>query len=368
MLMDCIGNYPLTVGIPMHYAIRHVNRITPKGYVVGAWEDCMARIYDQLLDCVIYIYPSERAARTGKQFGGSGFLVREGPHHFAVTCAHVISEGAYIVRLNTHEGRHEPVPLTKADWVCSDEDDLAVALIELPAEQFKYAAISTKFFMDRERILNPVCGPLNEVFLVGRFVNHEGRQRNLPCVRSGNISMMADDSEKVCIWKSEDGKRERLQEAFLVELRTKQGKSGSPVIIPDPSALEFGSHGDGVLDDSRSEDGPFLLGVHIGQLTDTDDDGVGYERKDTGMAIVIPAWRLRTLLDDRRVVMRKGKADERNASRKTQERVRLESLTPHTADDSISREEFEKTLKKVSRKRQSALRDEPPSESAQGSA
>src|SRR5260370_35330313 len=104
----------------------------------------MARMYDQFLDCVIYLYPTERHATKKMMVGASGFLIREKSHYFAVTCAHVIEDKespAYVVRLNTHEGQFQTVLLTKHDWVCSKEDDLAVALIDWQPDLFKYASV-----------------------------------------------------------------------------------------------------------------------------------------------------------------------------------------------------------------------------------
>ena len=35
----------------------------------------MPRLTDAILDCAVYLYPSERAARRGEATGGSGFLI-----------------------------------------------------------------------------------------------------------------------------------------------------------------------------------------------------------------------------------------------------------------------------------------------------
>lgn len=125
--------------------------------------------------------------------------------------------------------------------------------------------------------------------MVGRFVNHEGKQRNLPSVRFGNISMMPYEPVRTS--------RGLLQEVFLVESRSLPGYSGSPVFLaPFPnSAL-------------RKEQPPAkLLGIDMGHLKDhlpvlskkelaqgkrfpiCDDWTV---ESNTGMSCVIPAWKI----------------------------------------------------------------------------
>jgi len=66
--------------------------------------------------------------------------------------------------------------------------------------------------------------------MVGRFIGHDGHQRNTPAVRFGNIAMMPD--EKI---KAADGTE---QEGFLVELRSVPGCSGSAVYIYSPNAMQ----------------------------------------------------------------------------------------------------------------------------------
>lgn len=69
------------------------------------------------------------------------------------------------------------------------------------------------------------------MFVVGRFVNAEGRQKNLPTLRFGNIAQ--SPQEKI--------KQDRVfgsfeQESYLVEARTISGYSGSPVcVLLDPA-------------------------------------------------------------------------------------------------------------------------------------
>src|SRR5262249_40211739 len=71
------------------------------------WEpDVPFRILNQELDCTVFLYPDEAAAKGGSDIGGSGFIVgvpipeagegRSG--NWLVTNKHVIEHGAWTVR------------------------------------------------------------------------------------------------------------------------------------------------------------------------------------------------------------------------------------------------------------------------------
>src|SRR5438445_660680 len=60
-------------------------------------------------------------------------------------------------------------------------------------------------------------------FLLGWFISHSSKQTNQPLARFGNIAMMP--GEKVV-----DGRGLRV-EAYLVEMRSLSGYSGSPVFV-----------------------------------------------------------------------------------------------------------------------------------------
>jgi hypothetical protein len=75
-------------------------------------------------------------------------------------------------------------------------------------------------------------GPGDDVFVVGRFINREGKQKNIPSVRFGNIAQMPGEPLFL-----DDGKE---LECFLIEGRSISGFSGSPVFIHiSPEAPEF---------------------------------------------------------------------------------------------------------------------------------
>jgi hypothetical protein len=221
----------------------------------------MPRIQDDLLDCVIYLYPSVTDAETGVKAGGSGFLVsvplEKNPDHravYAVTNSHVIRGGSPVVRLNTLKGDMKALDIPASVWMHHpDGDDIAVVPLGLDANLFKFKMLPVQMFITNEIIDEFAVGPGDDVFLIGRFTTHEGKQRNLPSARFGNIAMMP--LEPILHPSG------LLQESFLVEAHSINGYSDSPVFVHIPSFSNRPGKGG-----SFSHYGPWLLGVDWGHI------------------------------------------------------------------------------------------------------
>lgn len=211
---------------------------------------------------------------------------------YIVTNSHVIREGkAAALRVNTRDGRIGIIHKTETGWIHHpDGDDLAVLPINFEYDEVKIKGIPIEWFATKEKIERYKIGPGDEAFIVGRFINHEGRMQNLPAARFGNISMLPYEPIRT--------KRGILQEAFLVECRSLPGYSGSPVFVyPMPfSPIE------------REKVPPMFLGIDFGHLTDIrpvlNEERERVPRGDnwfvetnTGMSCVIPAWKVKELLE-----------------------------------------------------------------------
>lgn len=326
----------------LHYSTR--------GYPVYVWERPkplrMPRIDDRILDCVVYLYPNVQAARDGESAGGSGFIVgipfsidapefywKNFPYSdmdserwrwlfYAITTAHVIRGQAPIIRVNTQDGNHDIIPIESSAWTChSNGDDVAACSLE-PSTKHDYSYVPIDLFVTQSRISHYGLGPGDDIFMVGRFITQEGRQRNRPLVRFGNVAMMPADDVKT--------KEGLQQESFLIETRSLSGFSGSPVFIhippyserPTPRyhspfsttpTLERQSPLMAPSQVASSEPpqmieksyGPWLLGIDWGHMPDfahvlerdrktrVDDQGV---LSNTGVATVVPAWKILELL------------------------------------------------------------------------
>jgi hypothetical protein len=143
-------------------------------------------------------------------------------------------------------------------------------------------------------------GPGDEVFTVGRFINHEGRQQNLPTARFGNIAQLP--------WEPVMQDTGHKQESFLVEARSIGGYSGAPVFVQIPAASarpEMPNRIEQIL----QHHGPWLLGVDWGHINDWQpvvspsgapinrDPAAMRVRMNTGIMAVVPAWKLADLLN-----------------------------------------------------------------------
>jgi hypothetical protein len=303
----------------------------------------MAPIPHHFLDCSVYFYSSETAAKDGEGSGGSGFLVHVASEHkgyvhlYAVTNKHVLDEGFHVLRLNTIEGGTETI-ISERDawWDHPSRYDVSVLPIELAGDKFKWFSIGTEHFITREIISDYRIGPGDDVFLIGRLITPWGQQRNSPAVRFGNLSMLADPNEPL------RGYGEVEQESFLVDCRSLSGFSGSPVIIsttraytddthipkalqpkPQPEPAEGEKRGMQVVGIIAVDGtfGPWLLGIDWGHLPLWKPVYRGEERTDyrveqnTGIACVLPAWHILDLLNEKELSTQR-KRDEEELTRK----------------------------------------------------
>ncbi|MDP9383051.1 MAG: hypothetical protein M3Q29_23515 [Chloroflexota bacterium] len=175
-------------------------RLSSDGRTFYVWKPPLPRIEDQILDCVVYLYPSVEDAEAGKRVGGTGFLVgipskvnESRVYLYAATNSHVIREGkSPVIRLNTKEGKKAVLELAQEDWVHHrDADDVAACPFVLAdPDAYGHRFIPQSQFLTEGSIRELDVGPGDNVYMVGRFVSHEGHQRNIPIVRFGNISMM----------------------------------------------------------------------------------------------------------------------------------------------------------------------------------
>jgi hypothetical protein len=212
------------------------------------------RISEQFLDCVVYIYRDEQRAFAGDAIGGTGFLAGipvEGFAHaasvFVVTNKHNIERGRAI-RLNTVGGDIDVIEVDASNWITHPEgDDIAIAGVGLDdRHQFRYIGLHQ--LLSKEMAEGYNIGIGDDVFIVGRFIRYDGKQRNQPTVRFGAIAQMP--GEKILF---PDG---REQESFLVEARSIAGYSGSPVFI-EISNWSFRRY------HPKFGQGPWLLGVDV---------------------------------------------------------------------------------------------------------
>jgi len=81
-------------------------------------------------------------------------------------------------------------------------------------------------FADQKVIESYGIGIGDDIRVVGLFSEHTGKERNVPVARRGIIAAMPDEPLEVEI----DGKKRRFN-AYIVEVRSIGGLSGSPVFV-----------------------------------------------------------------------------------------------------------------------------------------
>ncbi len=319
------------------------------------WEEVVPRISNELPAAVVYLYDSESDARAGASNGGTGFLVsypEQRQNIYAVANAHVVSDSQFI-RVNARDTAMDRFAIFKGDWKCHDKgDDVAACRItSLDLATHDFQTINASTFVSPQLLADLDIGLGEDLFMVGRFINHEGKERNLPTARFGSIARMADEPIP------DDG---YLQDAFLVEIRTIPGYSGSPVFVHIPrERLDR----EGV----RVQPGDFdlfrrygyvekVLGIEWTRTLDTVSQeyigkGIFDVHINTGLSAVIPAWKIEELLKqmekDESPATRKGRASIERTGAKPKRKNRDITIPP------ISRKKFFDNLTKATKKRDS---------------
>ena len=288
----------------------------------------MPRIPDAVLDCVFYLYKSFEDAEKGAKPGGTGFLVvvpselypHAEPYLYAVTNKHVVLKGYTAIRVNTLDGGNEVFDTDPCAWYSeSNSDDIAIYsdLAFLNPDFHRVAAIPVSLFATDEKIVAKSIGVGEDVFMVGRFVDHQGEATNIPSARFGNISVM--------LTPIKDG--EYYGESYIIDMHSRTGYSGSPVFVYRTGGTNFNevstTH---VVTISAKDTFLHLLGMHYGQFpekwTFTLKEKPGMEGHEglmvkegsvdglSGMTIVIPAQRILDLLNSERIEKARGVSDQ----------------------------------------------------------
>lgn len=266
---------------------------------------------------------------------------------YLVTAKHVIEEIAQDtedqrvhVRLNLKEGPAEAIATPLDEWIFHPEDssvDVAILPWGPPEEIVDYVVLPRDMFVDEATITRESIGIGDEVFLTGLFSQHHGSRRNEPIVRIGNIAAIPEERVET--------KRYGLVEAYLIEVRSIGGLSGSPVFVQ--------------LSGIRTVEGRttfpgtkfYLLGLihgHWDLSATTGSDAIvedmREERINMGIAIAVPATKIAEVIDQESL------EDQRNEMR---ERLRMErGATADSAQQELTREGFNELLRRVSRPQQ----------------
>lgn len=321
----------------------------------------MPRWPDELFDCTIFLYESVEDAEAGESTGGCGFLVGipwesnpEKKHVYAVSNYHVaVSGGASVIRLNTKDGKSEPIDTDPLEWFFNRGRDLAVYRIDGSKHfrqdsifDFKFEDFSevqlTKALWDKYHL-----GIGDDVVSFGCFIDLEGIQRNEPVLRTGVLA-----SGKILPVGRDDNVPWEKEPSFIVEMRSRTGFSGSPVYIYIDWATSR------MVDIDYNDDktayemfkGPWLLGVHWGQFPITGPDA-NDASIPSFMLAVVPCYALtELLLENDKVIQERREYEE---MWKDVPKVIAESEPSTKADNPSHKEDFNRLLASVAPEKQS---------------
>jgi hypothetical protein len=297
---------------------------------------------------VFYVFPDKKSADESAPTGASGFFVRHRRfvagkwmfYLYAVTNDHALKDKAGrlfpnpAIRFNI-EGKAESVDTNRLRWIRDENRDIAVTPLFNKEEYAHAHFLETHEFVEKNKIGNDLVemggwwgyGLGDEVFMVGRLLDHDGKEVNYPSIRSGMISMFP------CAITDQE---------FLVECRSFGGYSGAPVFAGmDLTATT-----------QRTRSLIKLLGINRGHAKAICDEAGNMI--NTGMTFVVPAWHIAEMLDSPEVIMESEKVGEE--AKKSYRSLDAAKETTQTTDTGFeipvpTQDEFIEKLAKASRKK-----------------
>lgn len=144
----------------------------------------MPRVNEDLVRVVVYLYPSRHHAIDAAKAGGTGFVVRLQTeltyYHYVITNRHIVEDAdSRFARVNTFD-KKKPIDIFEGDWECSTTDDIAACELPLHSAHFRYHPISMDSLVTKNDATNLRIGLGDDLFMVGRFINHDGKEETLP--------------------------------------------------------------------------------------------------------------------------------------------------------------------------------------------
>jgi hypothetical protein len=344
--VNLFGNYPLTVGIKSRYVDARVG--SDEVHYLNPPKDINMRVSDRVLTCVgFFSYDNPKI-----KYGGTGFVVGvRGLHDNAylhlVTAQHVaenFEDAPWVFGINLKSGGKVLIKGTPEDakWWYHPTDkehvDAAVAILATDKlSDYDLHWLPETMLLDDESIEKHGIGIGDEVNVVGLFTRFHGQQRHIPIIRTGNIAMMPTEPVPT--------RKYSPMEAYLAEGRSIGGLSGSPVFVRETINMEV-ADGSGGKKYFYGQGNIYLLGLMHGHWDVDLKKTEQIEAVNLGVSIVVPAKKIREILYHPELVALRKAFDD--AIAKEKEPVTDSELGK--PEESFTKEEFEASLKKVSRK------------------
>jgi hypothetical protein len=244
---------------------------------------------------------------------------------YVVTVKHVADQlggKKWCIRTNTMDGKSKIAQGgVSARWWKhpTEEDAVDVAVMPWsPPEGAVFAHISVEMFATDQVIRDKNIGVGDEVFCIGLFTLHTGEERNLPIVRTGNVAMMPGEK----LPRAKIGNYLGPIDAYLIEVRSMGGLSGSPVYVRETLQIDYPS-----VDKTTGESKTlkiaapgryYLLGLMHGHWNIHPSEHNRYDFETTtrvsesialGVSVVVPATKILEVLNQPGLVAHRDEID-----------------------------------------------------------
>jgi len=335
----------------------------------------MPKIPLQLLDSTFYLYKNRDDAEKGKNYGGTGFFITvpsekypdEIIYIYGISNWHVVLEsGNSIIRVNTLDGKVDIIEYEPTEWEwVQRKDDIAVSPLISILDPRKHSSnlIATEYFATDKIIQQHGINVGDDVFMLGRFMDHDGGIINMPAARFGNISVMPTEIKQPTGY---------MGKSYCIDAHSRTGFSGSPVFVYRTIGTD--------LNEAQETGFPsisgfcYLLGIHWGQFAEeweikeirlkekktfSENRSIitegGYVEGYSGMTCVIPAQNILDLLNMPEVKNERTKGDEKYGirRRKTGFPPKAESVN-RSMDNPQHKEDFNSLLTAAAKKKPQA--------------
>jgi len=334
-------------------------------YTIEKEYDSSVRVPDYVLKCVGFVCEVEHRDSGGVPSGdphATGFFVSVLCKHpalraggacavYFVTAKHVVddlSDRNIFLSVNSKFGGKTTIEGIIGDrWWHHPTDataDVAVAQV-WPHPSAAVISVSIVQLATPEILSLMDVGIGDEVYSTGLFAPADGTKSNIPIVRHGNIAMMPGEQIQTELGYAD---------VYLVETRSLPGISGSPVFVrPTVEFTAKGKKGTPAAVFAPGQ-GAMLLGLMHGHWDVKESEMhkafFEHDRKrgvNMGIGIVVPAIKiLETINQEGLVAIRRE--GEKQATRKMIPGT--DSARSRGDEHTITKEDFESVLKKVSRK------------------
>jgi hypothetical protein len=250
----------------------------------------------------------------------TGFFVNYGGCSYIVTARHVamaFGDDPFQVRVNQKDGlsglvRYDPTTDPIDVWRLHDDPSVDIAAVLFPYDlqggNLDQLGMGQDLLMTDDDVREHGVGIGDTCYAIGLFRLMQGRKRNFPIVHTGSIAAVPSD-EKIPM---RSGNSRIEVEAYLVEISNLRGLSGCPVLVRPTFFASVPKMIWPKRGETPSVEGPVyvsvpdhnvrLLGVWAGSWDASPDDVLATDhgsqvRVPVGLGVVIPAQRLREILD-----------------------------------------------------------------------